>query len=291
MSRGAIRPLTPREFEQIRRLAREQFGLNLMSGKEELVSARLSKKIRQWGFQTFQQYFDHVLADRSGVALTEMIDALTTNHTMFLREPVHFDFLRRTIATEFRSRNPLEIWSAACATGEEPYSIAMCLLEELGWEAAARIRVVASDISTRALETAGKSVYAADRFEGFSSAWLHKYFLKGEKEWSGWYRVKAEVRRLVEFRRLNLMGPLDSLPRFAAIFCRNVMIYFDKPTQQDLVRRLVSCLEPGGYLLLGLSESMMGSGQSVEYVRPAVYRKPRDSRGLTRRGSDGPCAQ
>jgi len=284
-----IRPLTHREFDQIRQLVREKIGLDLRAGKEELVSARLTKKIQQWGFRTFQQYFDQALADRTGEALTEMLDALTTNHTMFLRESEHFDFLRRTVAAEFRDRNPLEIWSAACSTGEEPFSIAICLLEELGFQAASRIHILASDISSRVLETAQRAAYPAERFENFPKTWLHKYFLRGDREWKGWYRVKTEVRSRVEFRQLNLMNPIGNLPHFAVIFCRNVMIYFDKPTQQDLLQRLVDCLEPGGYLLTGHSEGLLGERQSLEYVQPAVYRKPCCGSSSTKRRKRGPC--
>ncbi len=288
---AGIRPLTPREFERIRRLAREHFGLDLRNGKEELVSARLGKKIRQWGFHTFHQYCDHVAADPSGEALVEMIDALTTNHTMFLREPAHFDFLRRMAATELRGRNPIEIWSAACSTGEEPYSIAICLLEELGPVAASHIRILASDVSTRALDAARKGIYAAERFDGFPAGWLPRYFLRGEGNWKGWFRAKPELRRMVEFRRINLMEPLTNLPRFVVVFCRNVMIYFDKPTQEDLLGRLTSRLEPGGYLLTGHSESLLGGRHSLEYIRPAVYRKPFSSTSRRGRARDRLCVQ
>ncbi len=288
---AGIRPLTQREFEQIRRLARERFGLDLRNGKQELVAARLGKKIRRWGFRTFQQYCDHVLGDASGEALIEMIDALTTNHTMFLREPAHFEFLRQLAARELGCRNPIEIWSAACATGEEPYSIAICLLEELGPQAAGRIRILASDISTRALDAARKGIYAAERFETFPSGWLPRYFLRGEGNWKGWYRAKPELRRLVEFRRINLMEPLTNLPRFAVIFCRNVMIYFDKPTQENLLGRLTACLEPGGYLLTGHSESLVGGRHSLEYIRPAIYRKPCSGTSRQGRARDRICVQ
>jgi chemotaxis protein methyltransferase CheR len=282
---AGIRPLTQREFEQIRRLAHEHFGLDLRNGKQELVAARLGKKIRRWGFRTFQEYYDHVLGDASGETLVEMIDALTTNHTMFLREPAHFDFLRQIAAAEFCGSDPIEIWSAACSTGEEPYSIAICLLEELVPRAAPRIRIVGSDISTRALEAARKGVYAAERFEAFPSGWLPRYFLRGEANWKGWYRAKPELRRMMEFRRINLMEPFVNLPRFAIVFCRNVMIYFDKPTQENLLGRLTACLEPGGYLLTGHSESLLGGRHSLEYIRPAIYRKPCSrTSGLVRAG-------
>jgi len=209
-----IRPPTSREFERARRLAYEKFGLDLRDGNEPLVAARLGKKLGQLGLRTYREYLDQVQADASGDLLTGMIDALTTNHTMFLREPAHFVFLRQVVRAELRKRSPLEIWSAACSTGEEPYSIAICLLEELGAEAASRIRIVASDVSSRVLETAKHGVYAAERFEGFPAAWMSRYFLRGEKQRLGWYRVKAALRRLVDFRPINLMEPLGNMPRF-----------------------------------------------------------------------------
>jgi chemotaxis protein methyltransferase CheR len=283
-----IRPLTPREFDQIRKLAHERFGLDLRSGKEELVSARLNKKIRQWGFRTFQQYFDYVLNDASGEALTEMIDSLTTNHTMFLREPAHFEFLRDVIAVEYANR-PITIWSAACSTGEEPYSIAITLLDRWGMEAASRIRILALDISTRALGVARQGVYSSERFDGFPKQWLPKYFLRGEGEWKGWYRVRPQIRKLIDFRNANLMEPLTGLPQASIIFCRNVMIYFDKPTQDGLLRRLVERIEPGGYLLTGHSESLLGGRHALEYIRPAVYRRPGGDSAPKSRTKDRTC--
>lgn len=273
-----IRPLTESEFRQIGRLARERFGLDLRAGKEQLVSARLGKKIREAGFRTFREYFEYVVSDRTGEALIEMIDALTTNYTGFLREPAHFEFLRQAVLPALRSRERIEIWSAACATGEEPYSIAFSVTEELGPLAAQEIHILATDISTRALRTAQKAVYPADRFENVPAHWLRRYLLKGDQRWQGWYRVKREARERVKFRRLNLTEPFPSLPPFPVIFCRNVMIYFDRPTQEEVVQKLAACLEPGGYLFTGHSESLIGFRQPLEYVRPAVYRKPRNAR-------------
>jgi chemotaxis protein methyltransferase CheR len=270
---NGLRPLTRGEFEQIRRLAHERFGLDLREGKQQLISARLGKKLRESPFRTFREYCEYVIADSSGEALAEMIDALTTNYTSFLREKPHFEFLRKTVLAEFGAGGGLAVWSAACATGEEPYSIAISLLEELGWEARSRIRILATDISNRALETARQGVYPAERFEEFPAALLSRYFLRGEREWDGWRRVKREVRAMVEFRRLNLIEPFVNVPKFPVIFCRNVMIYFDKPAQKDLVRRLAECLEPGGYLLTGHAESLLGGDHLLEYVKPAVYRR------------------
>jgi chemotaxis protein methyltransferase CheR len=271
-STGAAARLSAHEFERIRQLARVKFGLDLKEGKQELVAARLGKKMREQGFASYREYCDHVIADSSGSALIDLVDALTTNFTSFLREPAHFEFLRESILPDLKGRDPVTVWCAACATGEEAYSIAFCLLEELG-RSFTRCRVLATDISTRALAAAEAGVYPGDRAHALPPDWVRRYLLRGEGQWKGSVRVKPEVRRVVEFRRLNLMEALDSIARVPVIFCRNVMIYFDRQTQEDLVRRLTARLEIGGYLLTGHSESLVSRRDNLQYVRPAVYRK------------------
>jgi chemotaxis protein methyltransferase CheR len=286
-----IRPLTPREFEKIRRLAYDKFGLDLRSGKEELVSARLRKKVHARGLRTFQEYYDYVLGDPTGSAIEEMIDALTTNYTSFFREQVHFDLLRNAIAPALASKTGIQIWSAACATGEEPYTIAICLADALGPEQASRIRILATDISNRALDTARKGAYPAGHFDNFPKDGMRRHLLKGAKQWEGWYRIKPEIREMVEFRRLNLTEPLRKIPKVFVIFCRNVMIYFDKATQESLVERLAERLLPGGYLLTGHSESLVGSNHALEYVQPAVYRKTAGRMDGAGRAKEGKCGR
>jgi chemotaxis protein methyltransferase CheR len=268
-----ILPLSAREFDQIRRLAYDHFGLDLREGKQTLVSARLGKKIREMNLHSYQEYYRHVMEDPTGEALISLVDALTTNHTSFFREAAHFEFLRQTVMPSLRSRGRISIWSAACSTGEEPYSIAFSLLDELGQDFS-RVRILATDISTRVLAAAGRGIYAADRFEGIPAHQLRRYVLRGAGRFSNSYQVKPELRSAVEFRRLNLMEPFSHMGAFPVIFCRNVMIYFDKTTQQDLVNRLAACLEPGGYLLIGHAESLNGVEHPLRYVRPAVYQKP-----------------
>jgi chemotaxis protein methyltransferase CheR len=270
---GEVRSLTRREFEQFRRLAYEEFGLDLHDGKEQLVSARLGKKIRELRFQSYQEYYRHVLEDQTGEALAALIDALTTNHTSFFRESAHFDYLRQTILPGLRDRSQITIWSAACSSGEEPYTIAFSAIEELGEAAFDRVRILATDISNKVLANAHRGVYPAARFEPMPAAQLRRYLLRGQKQWKDWYQVKPEVRRMVEFRRLNLMEDFAHLGPFPVIFCRNVMIYFDKPTQQELVRRLAARLEPGGYLLIGHAESLNAIEHPLRYLKPAVYGK------------------
>jgi len=265
--------LNAAEFAQIRRLAQEHFGLDLKEGKQGLVVARLGKTLRKQGFATFDQYYRHVAADTTGAALAELADALTTNFTSFMREPSHFEFLQRALCPAMQGRKSCEIWSAASSTGEEPYSILFTMLEALG--PAADIRILATDLSSRALAGVREAVYQAERIEGLPAEWRRKYFLRGNGKWQGWCRVKPEFRERVNCRKFNLIS--DELPssRFQAIFCRNVMIYFNKPTQGQVVRRLASVLEPEGYLMIGHSESLAGLEHGLEYVQPAIYRAGR----------------
>jgi chemotaxis protein methyltransferase CheR len=276
---GAGLKLTASEFGQIRELAYQRFGLDLKRGKEALVAARLGKKLRKLGFTTFAEYHRHVLADSTGEALIELIDALTTNHTSFLRERAHFEFLARAANEEFRDVATLRIWSAACSSGEEPYSIAMCLAEALAHSRARQFRILATDISTRVLATARRAVYPASRFDDVPEAWRRAHLLRGRGESQGFFKVKPELAQRVEFARLNLIEPFPQRGLFHVIFCRNVMMYFDKPTQQDIVQRMSTCIERGGYLFVGHSESLTGIEHALHYVRPATYRNQKPEGG------------
>jgi chemotaxis protein methyltransferase CheR len=269
-----IQRLQPHEFEAIRRLAYDEFGLDLRQGKEELVAARLGKRMRQGGFASFDEYYRHVIGDSSGEALIGMIDALATNHTSFMREAAHFDFLRQVVLPGLRERARVELWSAACATGEEPYTLAFTLADQWGWEALRKVRILATDISAKALAAAKSAVYPAERFSTVPPGWLPRFLLRGEGRWEGHYRIKPEVRSQVEFTRLNLVERFSHPNPFPVIFCRNVMIYFDKATQEGVVNRLAGSLEPGGYLFIGHAESLTGVHHELTYVQPAIYRKP-----------------
>jgi chemotaxis protein methyltransferase CheR len=201
-----------------------------------------------------------------------LLDALTTNFTSFLREPAHFEFLRKSILPNLEG--PIRIWSAGCSTGEEPFTIAFSLIEELGPAAFWRCRILAADISSHALAAARRAVYPADRFSDFPPDCLPSYLLRGTQNWDGWFRVKPSIRAMIDFRRLNLVEPFHHPQPFQVIFCRNVMIYFNKATQVDLVNRLFRSLAPGGYLFIGHSESLTGLAHPYQYIQPAVYRKP-----------------
>ncbi len=281
---GGELKLTAHEFRQIADLAYQRFGLDLKRGKEALVAARLGKKLRKLGFATFAEYHGHVLADSTGEALIELIDALTTNHTSFLRERAHFEFLARAVNEEFREVSTLRVWSAACSSGEEPYSIAMCLAEAMGTPGmgkppARQFHILATDISTKVLDAARRGVYAASRFDDVPEPWRRAHLLRGQGESQGFFKVKPALAQHIEFARLNLIEPFPQRGLFHVIFCRNVMMYFDKGTQQDIVQRLSACLERGGYLFVGHSESLTGVEHGLHYVRPATYRNQKAEGG------------
>jgi chemotaxis protein methyltransferase CheR len=266
--------LSPKTFERVRKLVYDTAGIDLRQGKETLVSARLNKKLRERGLDSYERYLDEVAADSTGQSLIALIDVLTTNFTSFLREPAHFEFLEKEILPAVADRARIEIWCAAAATGEEPYSLAFTLFEALGPAAASRCRILATDISTLALSKARAAIYPAERFHGMPFSWPSKYLLRGEGKTQGLYKVKPEIARIVEYRRLNLVeefqpggGP------YPLISCRNVMIYFDKPTQEKVVNRLAMFLEPGGHLFIGHSESLNGTQHPFTFVKPAIYRK------------------
>lgn len=264
-------PLKESEFAQIRELAYRKFGLDLKEGKQSLVVTRLSKELRRLGLSSFEQYCKHVTADRTGEALIEMADALTTNFTSFMREQAHFQFLRNEFAPQLPPSGPIDIWSCASSSGEEAYSILFTLIESIGPDA--DVRILATDISTRALKAGEAAVYESEKLTGLPPAWLPRFFLKGNGRWRGTWRVRREYRERVRFRRFNLVTDEPGSFRFPAIFCRNVAIYFDKPTQAAVARKLASSLDAGGYLFIGHSESLSGMDHGLRYVRPAVYRK------------------
>jgi len=257
----------------------ERFGIRLTDQKRVLVSGRLSKRLRQLGIASFSRYFELVKADESGAEVSELLNLITTNHSYFFREGDHFDFLKQTALPRVRQlmeKNPsypLRIWSAGCAAGEEVYTIAMIVREFFGNDAdLLDIGILASDISLAALNEARVGEYGEARLREMPAAYRSRYLTSvGADRFS----VSSELRRMVLFKKLNLMS--DRFPfksGFDVIFCRNVMIYFDRQTQERVIAGLCQHLEPGGYLFVGHAESLTRVSHSLEYVRPAVYRKP-----------------
>jgi chemotaxis protein methyltransferase CheR len=266
--------LTPRQFEAIRSLLYNTCGIKLSAGKEELVKARLMKRLRQLSLPDFDAYLDHVRGEPSRGELAIMIDALTTNKTSFFRENEHFQFVKEKLIPRFRKyRGSVRIWSAGCSTGEEPYSMAMLLRQE--WPEVLRcdVRILATDISSRVLQKAREGKYNEEAVADLDRSLLSRYFDPVQEGANRLYRIKDELRTLIRFAKLNLMEPWPMRGSFDLIFCRNVMIYFDKETQKKLVRRYWEYLAPQGYLFVGHSESLTACSNDYRYVQPALYQK------------------
>jgi chemotaxis protein methyltransferase CheR len=268
-----IRPLSVGEFGRIRQLALDACGMDFAESKRDLIASRLDRILRKLGLSSYEDYYRHVRDDSSGSALREFIDALATNHTNFLREADHFSFLRDKFGrVSFRGR-PIRIWSAACSTGEEPYSIAMTLLDQRRQEIIPGFQILASDISTRALAVAQSGVYAHERLRDVPGPWLSEFFETGTARWVGWMKVRKAVRDTIRFERFNLLDNAADFGTFDIIFCRNVMLYFSHATQEGIIQRMTERLNPGGYLLTGHTESLMGMRHHLVYVRPAAYQR------------------
>jgi len=266
--------LTSRELQAIVRLVYEKSGITLSDAKHGLVSARLQKRLRHGGFASYSSYLAHVERDASGQELTELLDAIATNHTSFFREPQHFEFLKtHVLAPAAQQRRAPSIWSAACSRGDEPYTIAMTLRDHLPEALWPEARVMASDLSTKALKVAAAGVYPLDHVAGLPTDVLRRHFERGMGAQEGLARVATPVRSHVQFRRLNLLEISSLNQRFDVIFCRNVMIYFDQPTQQRVVSMLERHLAPSGYLFISHSESLNGIDHTLRWVAPAIYQQ------------------
>ena len=273
---GAV-TITDREFARLRALVRAETGIALRESERALVCARLGRRLRHYGYATFEEYCVHLQEhDPAGEERRRLANAITTTKTDFYREPHHFDFLRDTVLPAFvRSGvERLRLWSAGCSTGEEAYSLATTLLDGLPlgrpWDA----RILACDVNSDALATAAAGVYPREAVAKVPAPVLKRHFspVPGEPSLVS---VKPALRELIAFRRINLCEqPWPIRTRFDVVFCRNVMIYFDRATQSALLQGLVAQLVPGGYLFLGHSESLLGAEMRLTYVARTVYRKP-----------------
>lgn len=256
-------------------LVYERSRVQLNEGKQALIRARLGKRMRALRYTCLADYCDHLRTHAGAEEITHVVDALTTNFTSFLREEDHFRFLVEKALPERLGRQPrrFHLWSAACASGEEPYSLAFYLDQTFppadGWD----WRILATDISTKVLGQAQAGIYPDSRLGSLPTAWLRKYFQRGVGTKEGLFRVKTQLRERITFRQVNLLELPDIPDRFEAVLCRNVMIYFDRNTQQQLVETLGRFLVPSGYLLIGHSESLVGLPIPFRCLRPSYYQK------------------
>ena len=273
-----IRPITDREFGLFRKLVDREAGIHLSDAKRALLVGRLTRRLRELGLTSFSAYYRRI-TEEDPAELTHMLDRVSTNETHFFREPRQFEFLKETVMPQWiraggtgRRARRLRVWSAACSTGEEPYSLAMTLLDGLlaypGWE----LEILASDISTRVLRRAEEAVWPVDKAKEIPTSLLRRYMLRGTRSQEGQMKAGPLLRSAVRFTRNNLnsahytvSGPFD------LILCRNVLIYFDTETKRRVVQRLLDLLAPDGYLFLGHAESLTGLSDRARSVGPTVY--------------------
>jgi len=261
-------------FAHFQALLFERIGIRLSSEKKALLCGRLAKRLKERGLRDYDEYYALIAKGRDPAELQIAIDLLTTNETYFFREPKHFEFLSRFLEEgkcAGTSGRGLRVWSAACSSGEEPYSIAMVLAEHLG---AAPWEIVASDVSTRMLERARVGHYSLERAKGIPPEYLAAYCLKGVGKQEGTLLIERTLRERVAFRHLNLMDVPADLGTFDIVFLRNVLIYFDLETKRKVIERVAARIKPGGHLLVGHSESLNGITNAIVAEAPAIYRKP-----------------
>nr|WP_024837132.1 protein-glutamate O-methyltransferase CheR [Clostridium sp. 12(A)] len=266
--------LSQQDFTRLVQFVKKNYGIDL-SKKMQLIMGRLSNTIITMGYSSFTEYIDHVTSSKNPADLEVMLNKLTTNYTYFMREEAHFNFFRDTILPYLLSTKKnkvLSIWSAGCSSGEEPYTISMLLKESLGAQAALwDTRVLATDISQNALNAAKQAVYDEESLKNLSPSWKSKYFVNTAEP--GIYSVSPAIKSNVIFQTFNLMDPIRFRLKFDVIFCRNVMIYFDQNTKDGLIQRFYDAAAPGGYLLIGHSETINKEKTPFKYIMPATYRK------------------
>ena len=266
------------EFNDLRDLVYKRLGINLSGEKRALVMGRLQKTLKQKNLKTFGQYYNFVVADKSGSALSDLANLISTNHTYFFRENSHFDYFYSTVLPQIDESlkastiKDIRIWSAGCSSGEEPYMLVMLMMDYFGTRyKSLNAGILATDISEKALNTANNGVYSDDKINLLPDKYKKKYFKKvGESEW----KVNDIVKKEVIFRRFNLMNEVFNFKKqFHVIFCRNVMIYFDEITKNTLVHKFEDLLLMNGYLFIGHSENIKKKLFNLNYILPALYRK------------------
>ncbi|MFL0248060.1 CheR family methyltransferase [Candidatus Clostridium stratigraminis] len=267
--------ITQREYMQLASFIKSQYGINLGERKQTLVTGRLQNVLTQKGFNNFSEYFNYVISDKTGDAVTTLIDKITTNHTFFMREVDHFYFFRDKVLPYIKQTvkdKDLRVWSAGCSTGEEPYTLSMIIDEFLGcdkkwWNT----KILATDISSKVLDIAMKGEYSSEEIASIPLNWRFNYFKKIDSEKNV---LIDQIRNEIIYRKFNLMDRIFPFKKkFHTIFCRNVMIYFDNETKKELINKFYDALEYGGYLFIGHSESINRDETGFKHIMPSVYRK------------------
>jgi chemotaxis protein methyltransferase CheR len=278
---SALTTMSEKDFMRLSDFFHAKCGIRLPPAKKTMLQARLGKRLRAHGFDSFRVYCDYLFSiEGMAQEMDHAIDAVTTNKTDFFREPAHFDYLVNRALPDLVGnfgagiRKPLMIWSAGCSTGEEPYTLIMALSEAACRYEGFHFSLLATDISTRVLDSAKRAIYEKEKIDPVPDGMKRKYLMRGKNKYAGYYRVVPELRELVDFRRLNFMdGDFGMREQMDIIFCRNVIIYFDRPTQERLLRRFCNHLIPGGYVFMGHSETLHGMDVPLVNVGPTIYRK------------------
>lgn len=263
--------LKENEFRQFQQLFYDMIGLQLPPAKKPLVAGRLAKRVNALGLSSYQQYYKHLLAPEGVNELEIAIDLITTHETYFFREPQHFNYLQQKILPQVAAQPNFRVWSAASSTGEEAYTLAMVLDQHRslkGWS------VLGTDVSLGVLETARKGMFIESRGDKIPPHYLKRYCLKGQDRYAGYFLVERALRERVEFQPNNLTTPCPELGQFDLILLRNVLIYFDPPTKQLVLKHLLDRLKPGGWLMVGHSESLQQVPVRLDLVAPSIYRLP-----------------
>jgi len=266
---NSMAEITEKEFNDIRTMVYRFAGIYLGDEKKSLVVSRLNKYLKKYNLRSYGKLLDMISKDND--LLSKVINSISTNVTYFFRESDHFDFIADTIVPRFAHSETIRIWSAGCSSGEEPYSVAICISEASRKQRSnANIKILATDISTDVIKAAQKGIYKIDALKNMSTDLINRYFDKKDKKT---VQVKSFIRQLISFRYFNLRNNINLYNKFDLILCRNVMIYFDKSMQKHTLELFYNALKPGAYLFIGHAESIYNSGINFEFVKSAIYRK------------------
>ncbi|MCF6282938.1 MAG: protein-glutamate O-methyltransferase [Candidatus Polarisedimenticolaceae bacterium] len=268
---------TQRDFDFLRKMSNDRTGIVVSDDKFDMFYSRLSRRVRTLGLRKFSEYCDYLKANPEGDESLEFINSITTNLTAFFRENHHFEYLTKTVIPELVGKNSadrkIRIWSSGCSTGEEPYSIAMTLHDAMSSLAGWDYRIMATDIDSNVLTTASNGIYQMERVNGVDKKLLRRWFQQGKGSNTDKVRAKKELREIISFKQINLMSDWKLRQPRDVIFCRNVIIYFDKETKIRLVDRYAENLKTGGYLFIGHSESLFNITNRFELIGNTIYRK------------------
>jgi chemotaxis protein methyltransferase CheR len=274
-----MKPLSDLDFSRYRRLIYEKSAIHLGPAKKALLEARLGRRLKELGMESFSAYYDYVAADKSGEELSRLLDRVSTNETRFFREPRQFEFLERRILPQWMTQansgaraRRIRAWSAGCSTGDEPYSLAMLLLDHFPMSGAWRLEIIGTDLSRRAIHAAEKAIWPVARAKEIPQRYLKQFMLEGIGSQEGSMKAGPEIRSIVRFQALNLNDEHYGITApFDLIFCRNVMIYFDAAARARILDRLLDLLAPEGYLFVGHAESLSGLSNRIRHIVPTVY--------------------